>query len=267
MEIEILGPLCIRESGVGVVPSAPKPRTMLALLACQADHVVSTEAVIEELWGEQVPRSAMVTVQTYVMQLRTHIAAALALRGAAPDAAKSILVTRGRGYLLASGGGPSDLVNHDRLAETGQAAAERGDLPEARRLLRAALALWRGPAIADVRLGRGLAAHALRLEEARLSLAVQALDVELRLGNHHHVLGELAMLTKRNPLHERLHELQMLALYRAGRREPALRLYGRLRATLDERLGLEPVSSVQRLHRAIVSLSPELDLVSAPIAS
>src|SRR4051794_26627180 len=116
MDIAILRPLSIVERGGEGVPTAPQPRATLAPLACQAGRVVSTEAIIEELWGEQVPRSATTTVQTYAMQIRGHIAAALGRAGEPFCAAKSVLVTRGRGYQLTSHGGRSDLASYERLA-------------------------------------------------------------------------------------------------------------------------------------------------------
>jgi SARP family transcriptional regulator, regulator of embCAB operon len=262
MDIEVLGPFRVRERGKQVAPSAAKPRTVLALLACNADRVVSAEALIEELWGEDVPRSATKTLQTYVMQIRNHISTALVGSGAKADAVKSVVVIRGRGYELVTSDGSSDLLHYERLAEAGQRAAEAGSWGCARRDLRAALRLWRGPALADVKIGPLLAAQVVRLEESRLSLLVEALDAELRLGNHHLVLGELGELAKSYPLHETLHGLYMLALYRTGRRDRALQVYCRLRAALDERLGLEPLARMQHLHGAMLESTPrsELDL-------
>jgi SARP family transcriptional regulator, regulator of embCAB operon len=264
MDIEILGPFGVRAGGQQVAPSASKPRAMLALLASNADHTVPVEALIEELWGEDVPRSATNTLQTYVMQVRNRISTALARAGGqvAAAAAKSVLASHARGYELVTSGGGSDLLAYERLAEAGQRAAEAGDWAGARRDLRAALGLWRGPALAGVKTGPLLGAQVVRLEESRLSLRVTVLDAELRLGNHHRVLAELAELAAAHPLHELLQALYMLALYRTGRRELALRAYRQLRAALGERLGLDPLDGTRRLYRAMLHSvrDPELDL-------
>jgi DNA-binding SARP family transcriptional activator len=264
MDIEILGPFGVRERGWQVAPSAAKPRAMLAVLACNADRAVSTEALIEELWGEKLPRSATNTLQTYVMQIRNRISTALAGTGAPADAVKSVIAIRGRGYELVTSGGSSDLLDYERVAEAGRRAAEAGDWVAARRELRAALGLWRGPALGGVKVGPLLSAQVVRLEESRLSLLVAALDAELQLGNHHQVLGELADLAGSHPLHETLQGLYMVALYRAGRRERALQVYRRLRTILDENLGLEPLTRMQRLHRAMLDSARDLDFDSAP---
>lgn len=259
IDVEVLGPLRVRADGRDVAPSAAKPRAMLALLACDAGRTVLTEAIIEELWGDDVPRSATTTLQTYVMQVRNHIGAALAEAGHPADAARSVLVTRGRGYELAVPGG-TDLTRFEQHADTGRRAAEAGDRAGALRSLQGALGLWRGPALAGVRTGSLLAAQVARLEESRLCLRVQALELELQVGNHDQVVGELAALAARHPMHETLHGLYMVALYRAGRRDRALQTYRRLQATLDDRLGLEPLSSVQRLHGAMLTATPGQDL-------
>jgi SARP family transcriptional regulator, regulator of embCAB operon len=267
IDIEVLGPLRVARDGRDIAPSAAKPRAMLALLACDAGSTVLTEAIIEELWGDDVPRSATTTLQTYVMQVRNHISAALVEAGEPADAARAVLVTRGRGYELTVGPEGTDLTRYESWSDQGLRAAERGDRAVALRSLRAALDLWRGPALAGVRTGSLLAAHVARLEESRLSLLVQALHLELQVGNHDQVVGELAALADRHPMHETLHGLYMLALYRAGRRERALQIYRRLRATLDESLGLEPLSSVQRLQRAMLTKVPGPELLALPIGA
>ena len=261
IDVELLGPLRARAEGRDVAPSAAKPRAMLALLACDAGRTVLTEAIIEEMWGDDVPRSATTTLQTYVMQVRNHIGAALAEAGRSPDEARTVLVTRGRGYELATGPDGTDLTRYEKHADSGRRAAERGDRPGALASLRAALALWRGPALAGVRTGSLLSAHVARLEESRLSLHVQTLQIEVQLGHHDEVVDELAALAARYPMHETLHGLYMVALYRAGRRERALQTYRRLRSTLDDRLGLEPLSSVQRLHGAMLTHTPGGELL------
>ncbi|MGW0763477.1 AfsR/SARP family transcriptional regulator [Streptomyces sp. NPDC002814] len=263
MDIKVLGALAVTENGVSIAPTAPKPRQVLALLALNADRVVPVSALIEELWGVTPPRSARTTLQTYVLQLRELIAVALdGERGGAdgPGArrtAKEVLVTMPGGYLLASGGGASDIRLFERLAGMGYRAMDAGDFPGAARQLREALTLWSGTAFADVQVGEQLETEIKRLEESRLCALDQRIEADLRLGRHRELLAELTVLVNRYRTHESLHGQFMLALYRSGRRGEALEAYQRLRATLVRDLGLEPSAALQRLQRSVLTASPE----------
>ncbi len=282
MDIEVLGTLAVREQGVSITPTAPKPRQVLALLALHADQVVPVAALIEELWAGAPPRSARTTLQTYVLQLRALIATALE-QGAAAEAggetagaaaaagrrrtAKDVLVTLPGGYLLNSGGGTSDVREFDRLAGTGYRAMDADDFPGAARLLREALSLWSGPAFADVQGGAQLDMEARRLEETRLCALDQRIEADLRLGRHRELLAELTVLASRYRTHENLHGQFMLALHRSGRRGEALDVYQRLRATLVRELGIEPSASLRRLQRSILMAAPENQLDNAAKAA
>ncbi|MFJ3514610.1 MULTISPECIES: BTAD domain-containing putative transcriptional regulator [unclassified Streptomyces] len=278
MDIDVLGALAVRENGISITPTAPKPRQVLALLALHADQVVPVSALIEELWAGEPPRSARTTLQTYVLQLRALIAAALEQGAAAAAAsgeggsgsgsgdgggepagrtAKDILVTLPGGYLLSSGGGTLDVREFDRLAGTGYRAMDAGDFPGAARLLREALSLWSGPAFADVQGGVQLDMETRRLEETRLCALDQRIEADLRLGRHRELLAELTVLVTRYRTHENLHGQFMLALHRSGRRGEALDVYQRLRATLVRELGLEPSVALRRLQRSILMAGPE----------
>ncbi|MEU9273167.1 AfsR/SARP family transcriptional regulator [Streptomyces sp. NPDC048251] len=275
MDIEILGALAVQENGVSITPTAPKPRQVLALLALHADRVVSVSDLIEELWGTTPPRSARTTLQTYVLQLRELISLALDGDGdghgepqgtggtGARRTAKEVLVTMPSGYLLASGGGASDVRTFERLSGMGYRAMDAGDFPGAARQLREALALWTGTAFADVQTGEQLDMEIKRLEENRLCALDQRIEADLRLGRHRELLAELTVLVNRYRTHESLHGQFMLALYRSGRRGEALEVYQRLRATLVRDLGLEPSAGLQRMQRSILTASPE----PAPAAS
>ncbi|MFE9767983.1 BTAD domain-containing putative transcriptional regulator [Streptomyces sp. NPDC005808] len=264
MDIEVLGTLAVREHGVSVTPTAPKPRQVLALLALHADQVVPVSALIEELWAGAPPRSARTTLQTYVLQLRALIATALEQAAADGDegavgrrTAKDVLVTLPGGYLLDSGGGTSDVREFDRIAGTGYRAMDAGDFPGAARLLREALSLWSGPAFADVQGGIQLDMETQRLEETRLCALDQRIEADLRIGRHRELLAELTVLASRYRTHENLHGQFMLALHRSGRRSEALDVFQRLRATLVRELGLEPSAVLRRLQRSILMASPE----------
>ncbi|WP_262064369.1 AfsR/SARP family transcriptional regulator [Streptomyces sp. STR69] len=263
MDIDVLGALDVRENGVSVAPTAPKPRQVLALLAVHADRVVPVASLIEELWSGRPPRSARTTLQTYVLQLRELIGAALARGtgqrpGAGPQrrTAKDVLVTLPGGYLLAAGG-TSDVREFDRLAGLGYRAMDAGDFAGASRTLAAALDLWSGSAFADVQTGARLAMEARRLDESRLCALDQRIEADLRLGRHREVLAELTVLTSRYRNHENLHAQFMIALYRSGRRGEALNAYTHLRTTLGHELGLEPSPRLRRLQQSILTAAPE----------
>ncbi|MER7850346.1 AfsR/SARP family transcriptional regulator [Kitasatospora sp. NPDC096077] len=277
MEIRVLGSLGVQICGVSVVPTAPKPRQVLALLALRADQVVPAGALAEELWSGRPPRSARTTVQTYVLQLRDLIDRALAhdpdadtdteMDGAAVPGrstarkdcpgAKDVLVTSAGGYRLNTGDGQVDLRDFERLAGLGYRAMDGGDFPLAARQLGEALALWRGPALADVPLGGQLAVEAKRLEETRLCALDQRIEADLRLGRHRVLLAELTVLVDRYRTHESLHGQYMIALHRSGRRGEALEAYQRLRNTLVRELGMEPSAGLRRLQRSILLAGPE----------
>ncbi|GGJ44493.1 AfsR/SARP family transcriptional regulator [Streptomyces brasiliensis] len=258
MDIDILGTLAVREKGVSITPTAPKPRQVLALLTLGADQVVHVDTLSEELWGAAPPRSARPTLQTYILQLRELITVALGSgEGEETRSAKDVLLTVPGGYLLKSGQGSSDVREFERLAGMGYRAMDAEEYPEAARLLREALALWNGPALADVQAGVHLQTQVKRLEESRLCALDQRIEADLKLGRHRELLAELTVLVSRYPTHESLCGQYMLALYRSGRRGEALDAYQRLRATLVRTLGLEPSTALGKLQRSILMAGPE----------
>jgi DNA-binding SARP family transcriptional activator len=264
VDIDVLGALDVKENGVSIAPTAPKPRQVLALLALHADQVVPVAGLIEELWAGKPPRSARTTLQTYVLQLRELITVALEkdtpAEGEPPRSAKDVLVTSPGGYLLVTSGGTSDVREFERLAGTGYRAMDAGDFPGAARKLREALSLWTGAAFADVQTGAQLQMEAKRLDESRLCALDQRIEADLRLGRHRELLAELTVLTSRYRTHENLHAQFMLALHRSGRRGEALDAYHRLRGTLVRDLGLEPSARLRRLQQSILMATPETPL-------
>ncbi|MTE21400.1 hypothetical protein F0L17_20245 [Streptomyces sp. TRM43335] len=260
MDIEVLGTLSVRENGVSITPTAPKPRQVLSLLALHADRAVPVPTLVEELWDGNPPRSARSTVQTYVLQLRELIGEALAQRGDEQSTAKDILVTLPGGYLLNTRGGTVDFREFECRAAAGHRAVETDDLPGAAKRLRDALSLWNGPVLADVQAGSRIHLEARRLEEARLCVLDQRIEVDLRLGRHRELLSELTVLVNQYRMHENLHRQFMVALHRSGRRGEALDVYQRLRTTLVTELGLEPSAALSRLQRSILVSHPDTAL-------
>ncbi|MXM68970.1 hypothetical protein GR925_37665 [Streptomyces sp. HUCO-GS316] len=255
MNIEVLGPLRVEVNGVSIVPTAGKPRQLLALLALRTGRLVPIPTLMDELWGDRIPRSAQTTLQTYVLQLRRLITKTLP--GEFSGTAKDVLVTHFGSYQLDGPVGSCDARTFHEKAAAGSRALEAGADAEASALLGEALDLWRGPALADVPAGRILETEILGVTEARTRVHELRIEADLRLGRHSEILGELLMLTARYPLNENVCALLMQALHRSGHTWRALEAYQRLRTTLVRELGVEPSSRVQRLHQQVLGAAPQ----------
>jgi DNA-binding SARP family transcriptional activator len=249
VEYRVLGPVEVRVDGRPVAVGGPKPRSLLALLLLNANRVVPTAQLIEALWGGTPPMSGATRVQGLVSELRASFARA--------GVADGPVATHPHGYLLTVGDGELDLDAFERRRVEGGAAAARGDLPAAAAACRAALDLWRGPALTGVA-APFADAERTRLEERRLAAEEELAEAELALGEHARLVGELTVLVERHPLRERPRELLMLALYRSGRQAEALELYREGRRQLVDQQGLEPGPDLQRLQRAILAGDPGL---------
>jgi DNA-binding SARP family transcriptional activator len=249
-DIKVLGALEVAFDGVSVVPTASKPRQLLAMLAMNVGHVVTTSALMEELWGTSAPRSAPSTLQTYVLHVRKLIRLALPDD---PEAAREVLATKHTGYVLMVDPELVDVVRYDKLAAAGRTAGMAGDYVRAERLLSSALALWRGPVLVDVAAGPQLEIEAMRLAESRLTDLTLRIDADLFLGRHHQLLGDLAALCARHPYMENFRAQYMLALYRSGRPGQALEVYHEMWAAIRDQLGVDPSPRLRQLHQAMLS--------------
>ncbi|MCL6739483.1 AfsR/SARP family transcriptional regulator, partial [Streptomyces neyagawaensis] len=249
MRFRVLGPVSLSPR----TPSAAKPRALLATLLVQAGEVVPVHSLIDELWGTEPPRTATTTLQVYVSQLRKVLAEA------GGSAHSGELLTRAPGYLLAVPERDFDLPCFERLRAEGRAAYQEGDFGRASGLLHEALALWTGPALSGIPHGVRLESAAIRLDELRMEVLEQRIVADLRLGRHQELAGELLALANEHPLRETLHGHLMVALYRTGRGSDALRVYGRLRHSLVEELGVEPSPGLSRLHERVLRREPSLD--------
>jgi len=234
-EFRILGPLEVSDKDGVVSLGGPKQRAVLALLLLYAGEVVSTDRLIDALWGERPPRTAATSLQNFVSQLRK-------LFGA------DVVVTRAPGYGIRLEPEQLDvdlfgrLVGEARSAEAGERA----------RMLREALALWRGPALADLAYETFASSEIERLEELRLGALEELMDADLELGSHSDVVGELEALVRSHPTRERLRGQLMLALYRSGRQAEALETYHAARRTLADDLGISPGPALQQLYRSVL---------------
>ncbi|MET9502685.1 AfsR/SARP family transcriptional regulator [Streptomyces sp. NPDC006259] len=258
MDIWLLGPLTAEVRGRSIVPTAAKPRQILALLAIHANRVLPVGTLMEEIWGTEPPQSALATLHTYILQLRRQLTAAYGADGGV--SAKDVLVTQYGGYCWQAPVDSVDVPRYERLVAAGRIATAEDRQEKASAHFREALALWRGSALVDVRIGPVLSIEVARLEESRLGVLERCLEADLRLGRHAELLAELTELTGRHPLHEGLHAQCMTALYRAGRSWQALDVYQRLRRRLAEELGLSPSPRLQRLQQAVLAAEPWLDV-------
>ncbi len=236
MDVNVLGPLEAVIDGRRVPLGGVKPRALLAMLALRVGSAVSTEALIEGLWGDEPPATATKLVQVYVSQLRK------ALTAGGDGAA---IVTRGHGYELRIDADSVDAGRFERLLAGGSP--------------REALALWRGPPLDDVAGEPFAATEIRRLQELHLSALERAIERDLDAGRHRDVVGELESHVATEPLRERLHSQLMLALYRCGRQSDALDAYRRVRTALVDTIGVEPGPELRRLHEAILRQDPALE--------
>ncbi|WP_141579127.1 AfsR/SARP family transcriptional regulator [Actinomadura sp. WMMA1423] len=258
--VDLLGPLSLRLDGAPVTASAPKQRQVVALLALNAGQVVTVPELVEELWGDQPPRSYATTLQTYVLQLRNAMSAACP----GDPGVRRILGTRHNGYLLEKGECRTDVDAFEEHVRAGRAAAETSDHHLASEEFGRALELWRGPALVDVRRGRILEIETASLEESRLGALERRIEADLILGRHTDLLGELTLVSAKNPMNENLCAFLMAALYRAGHVARSLQAFHRLRTVLNSELGVEPGPRVQRLQTAILSGDPALEAEALP---
>ena len=258
LEFRILGPLEVRRSGEPLPLRGRKQHALLALLLLHANEVVTRDRLIDELWSEQPPETAANTIQVHVSQLRK------ALAGEGADAA-SILATRSPGYVLQVTPDQIDAHRFQRLVEAADASRSAGDAARASASFAEALALWRGPMLADVAQEAFARPEVARLEELRLRALEDRIDCDLELGRDAELVGEISALVERHPLRERLREQLMLALYRSGRQADALAAYQDARVKLDEDLGIAPSQALSDLQRSILRQDEAIAATRQPL--
>jgi DNA-binding response OmpR family regulator len=244
LDIRMLGPLEVRYRGADVPISAARVRRLLGLLLLSRGRVVSIDRLVDEVWDNDPPDSALAALRVHVSRLRKMLAAA---------GLDNLLVTKPTGYLLQI---DDDCVDADRFEHAvahARALAESGESVQAVEVFRGALRMWRGPALSGIAASTYVSGEAARLEEAKVNATEDCISAEIAGGHARDVLGELEALTVEHPLRERLWGLRMLALYQSGRQADALDCYQTLRRQLDDELGLEPSPEVARLHREILT--------------
>ena len=246
LSFRLLGPLEVRDRDGRELPlGAGRQRALLAVLLLHANEAVSTDRLVDELWGERPPATAAKIVQNRVAYLRRALG-------------NGHLVTAGHAYRLEVPPGSLDRDRFEALVSEGSGALAAGDAQGAADRLREALALWRGRALDEFAYEGFARDEIARLEELRLVATEERVDADLALGLHAELVAELEDLVRTHPLRERLRRQLMLALYRSGRQADALTAYRDARARLTDELGLEPGEELQQLEREILTHDPAL---------
>jgi DNA-binding SARP family transcriptional activator len=254
MEFRILGPLEVWNEGGEVSLGGPKPRALLAVLLLHANEVVPADRLIDELWGEDSPEDAAAALRVNVSRLRKALP-------------QDVLTTRSPGYILKVEPDELDLRRFERLVDGARSLLARGLAAEASERLGEALALRRGPALADFAYESFAQTAIARLEEIGLAALELRIDADLALGRHDELVGELEALVAEHPLRERLRSYLMTALYRSGRQAEALDAYQSARRALVHGLGIDPSPALQELEQKILRQDPSLDVETSAPAS
>ena len=244
MDFRLLGPLEASAGAGELSLGSPKARALLARLLIEPQRTVTVDRLVDDLWGDEVPDTAAKMVQIYVSQLRKALP-------------RDLIVTRAPGYLADIPAEVVDVTRFKRLREEGRAALQKGDAASASDLLREALALWRGPALAEFT-EPFAQAERMHLEDLRLACLEDRIDADLALERHADLVGELEALVTEHPLRENFYRQLMLALYRGGRQAEALAAYDRFRRRLGSDLGIDPSPALKTLQFQILNQDPSL---------
>jgi SARP family transcriptional regulator, regulator of embCAB operon len=253
MRYEILGPLRLVDADRQIHISARRLQTILAVLLIRSDEMVTRDQLIAEIWGETPPRRAAAAVHVYISQLRRFLCCSARHQNS--------IVTRQPGYVLRKGHDEFDFEEFLRLVGGGRQQMRRGAHGEAVAAFEHALALWRGPALGDLRTGPIVEGFATQLTESRLETQEMLNECRLALGRHREPVGPLYATVAQYPLREVFYRQLMVALYRSEQQADALRVYHVARKTLDDQLGLEPCRVLRRTHQAILRGDSELELL------
>ncbi|MFD5619434.1 BTAD domain-containing putative transcriptional regulator [Streptomyces yangpuensis] len=253
MKFQVLGPVEIETAdGVQVSPRALKLRSLLAYLCAHHGEAVSSGRLIEALWSGAPPQTASTALHVYVSKLRKHLQG-LDLDGAA------LITTQPPGYKLRLIGCELDVYEFDQLLGIAREFRRVGEREKASATFERAISLWRGQALEDLRSIPAFESLGRRLDERRSFAHEQRFELELELGNHKALVGEIYALLDDRSTWENLYGYLMVALYRSGRTAEALATYSRVRRNLVEDHGIEPAPRLQRLQHAILTHAPSLD--------
>lgn len=250
MRFSVLGRLRVEPQ----TPSAAKMCMVLGTLLVAGGEVVSSDSLIDELWGEDPPRTATTTLHVYISHLRKLLA------DGDDSGRRNTIGTSPPGYLIRATADELDMHRFEALCAEGQDAYARRDFASAAGTFHEALGLWTGPFLAGVPRGRRLEAAADRLELLRLDIGEQRVAAELWLGRHRELIGELTVLAREHPLRETLHGHLIVALYRSHRQSEALAAYDTVRRSLVQELGTDPSAALRELYQRVLRSEPIVHL-------
>ena len=250
LEFRVLGPLEVIRGQQRLPLGSPKQRALLGLLVVHANEPIPRERLIEELWGDAAPKTVNAVLSVYLSRLR---------RLLADGAGEQLLLTQAAGYVLSVPPEGLDARRFEALLERGGRELASGEAGRASLTLRDALALWRGPALADLAFEPFAQTEIARLEELRLAALEARIEADLALGHQDSLVAELQTLVAAHPFREGLRAQLMLALYRSGRQAEALEVYRRARRTFSEELGIEPGPRLRELEGAILRHDSSLE--------
>jgi DNA-binding SARP family transcriptional activator len=248
VDFRVLGPIEVDVGATRLRLGNPQQRVVLAVLVIRANQVVSTDALVEAVWGDEAPNSAGNVVRTYISRLRQ----VLRVAGDSP------LLGRRPGYVLEIDPDRVDAHRFEKLVRQALDARRAGRVDQTLATLRGALGLWRGEALADLAEWESLTPTIVRLEEMRLTAVEARIDAELELGRHSQVVAELETLARAHPFRERIWGQLIVALYRSNRQTAALAAYQAARTALVDQVGIEPGPELQGLERDVLAQSDRL---------
>jgi DNA-binding SARP family transcriptional activator len=255
VKFKILGPLEIEVGSERLELGGARQQIVIAALLLNPNRVVTTDRLLEAIYGEELPLTSRSQVQISISSLRRMFASC---------SRDEIISTHARGYIIQVADGRLDSQEFERLGDAARAARDANLLDQAVAGYRDALRIWRGPALDGID-SQLIRVAATRLDEQRIAINEDRVNLELELGRHHELVGELIELVEEFPLREQLRRQLMLALYRCDRAAEALQVYRRVRRTMIDELGIEPSERMQHLEQAILTANPILDLPVRPI--
>jgi DNA-binding SARP family transcriptional activator len=244
MRYEILGPLRVVSGGRESELRSPKMQVLLATLLVRCDQVVPANRLLDELWGDDMPRRADASLYVYISQLRKFLSKI--------GREESSILTKPPGYMLRTGSAEFDFEEFKTLMAKGRELLRGGHPQEAAAILSSAIELHRGPVLGGLQSGPTVTNFAILVEESRLECLEILIEANFALGRHREMIGLLYSLTAENPLREVFYQLLMIALHRCGRSADALRAYHRARTLIVEELGVDPSRPLREIHQVIL---------------
>lgn len=256
MKFRILGPLEVMTGSERLELGGTRQQIVMATLLLSANRVVTTDRLLTAIYGEDLPPTSRSQAQISISSLR---------RLFASHSCEKIITTHEYGYVIQVESGRLDAQQFEDLVAAAREARDANHLDQAVACYRDAIRLWRGPAL-DGMESQLVRAAASRLDEQRIAANEDRVNLELELGRHRELVGELTELVEEYPLREELRGQLMLALYRCNRTAEGLEVYRKARRTMIDELGIEPGERLQHLERAILTCDPALDPPALPVS-